>query len=97
MASRARSARATRADRLARVRVVRREAARLAFPRTEFQGYGNTVILYTAYEMDVEKGGETRTERGLATEIFVHQRGQWLNTGWHWHRRRAGSTTLPTR
>ena len=55
---------------------------RLAFPRTEFQGYGNTVILYTAYEMDLENRGETRTERGLSTEIFVHHKGQWVNTGW---------------
>jgi Domain of unknown function (DUF4440) len=55
---------------------------RLAFPRTEFQGYGNTVILYTAYEMDLENRGETRRERGLATEVFVHRHGQWVNTGW---------------
>jgi hypothetical protein len=58
------------------------QLTRLAFPRTEFQGYGNTVILYTAYEMDLENRGETRTERGLATEVFVHRHGQWVNTGW---------------
>ena len=55
---------------------------RLVFPRTEFQGYGNTVILYTSYEMDVQQGGKTRTEKGLATEVFVIRGGQWLNTGW---------------
>src|SRR5262245_29500458 len=49
---------------------------RLAFPRTEFQAYGSTVILYTSYETDVTKGGRTRTERGLATEVFVQQDGR---------------------
>ncbi len=55
---------------------------RVAFPRTEFQAYGSTVILYTSYEADVTKDGRTRTERGLATEVFVQQDGRWLNTAW---------------
>jgi hypothetical protein len=55
---------------------------RLEFPRTEIQAYGNTAIIYTSYEMDVESGGKKRTERGKATEIFVRRNGRWLNTGW---------------
>jgi ketosteroid isomerase-like protein len=55
---------------------------RLAFPRTEFQSYGSTVILYTSYEIDIAREGQTRTERGVATEVFVRQNGRWLNTGW---------------
>jgi ketosteroid isomerase-like protein len=55
---------------------------RLAFPRTEFQAYGSMVILYTSYETDVTMNGQTRTERGLATEVFVQQDGRWLNTAW---------------
>jgi hypothetical protein len=55
---------------------------RLVFPRTEFQVYGNTVILYTTYEMDLVNEGKTNTERGVATEIFVKQNGRWQNTGW---------------
>ena len=55
---------------------------RLVFPRTEFQGYGNTVILYTSYELDMQLGDKPRTEKGLATEVFVNRDGQWLNTGW---------------
>ena len=55
---------------------------RLAFPRTEFQAYGYTVIIYTTYELDIEQGGNTRTERGKATEVFVRREGKWLNTGW---------------
>ena len=57
--------------------------ARLVFPRTEFQAYGATVILYTSYEMDIVRDGAMRTERGLATEVFVQQAdGRWLHTGW---------------
>jgi hypothetical protein len=56
--------------------------ARLVFPRTEFQAYGNTVILYTTYEMDLVTGGKTQTERGAATEIFVRKGDRWINTGW---------------
>jgi ketosteroid isomerase-like protein len=55
---------------------------RLVFPRTEFQAYGNTVIIYTLYEMDITTGGGTRTDRGAATEIFVRQNDRWINTGW---------------
>jgi hypothetical protein len=55
---------------------------RLAFPTTEIQVYGNTAILYTSFEMDLATGGQTQTERGMATEVFVFRNGQWLNTGW---------------
>jgi hypothetical protein len=55
---------------------------RLAFPRTEVQAYGNTVILYTTFEMDIAMNGKVETARGAATEIFVKQRGAWINTGW---------------
>jgi len=55
---------------------------RLVFPRTEFQVYGNTVILYTTYEMDLVTGGKTRTEHGAATEVFVRRNGGFINTGW---------------
>ena len=35
-----------------------------------------------SYEMELQGGGATRTERGMATEIFVRKEGDWLNTGW---------------
>lgn len=55
---------------------------RLVFPTSEIQAYGNTAIIYTSYEMDLLSGGQTRTERGMATEVFVQKDGRWLNTGW---------------
>jgi hypothetical protein len=41
---------------------------RLSFPPTEFQAYGNTVILYTTYEMEFIAAGKPNTDRGVATE-----------------------------
>lgn len=55
---------------------------RLVFPTSEIQAYGNTAIIYTSYEMDLLNGGQPRTERGMATEVFVQKDGKWLNTGW---------------
>jgi hypothetical protein len=55
---------------------------RLAFPRTEIQAYCDTAVLYTTYEMDIQSGGQTRSERGVATEVFVQQNGTWMNSGW---------------
>ena len=55
---------------------------RLEFPRTELQAYGNTVILYTTYDLELFTGGKTERQRGVATEVFVRRDGRWLNTGW---------------
>jgi len=55
---------------------------RLEFPSTEIQAYGNTAILYTSYVLELQSGGQTRTERGMATEVFVRRDGAWINTGW---------------
>jgi len=46
------------------------------------QAYGNTAILYTTYEMDLQVGGKPTSERGAATEVFVRRDGEWINTGW---------------
>ena len=54
---------------------------RLAFPRTGFQGYGKHGDSVPRTKMDLENRGETRTERGLATEVFVQRHGQWVEHG----------------
>jgi ketosteroid isomerase-like protein len=55
---------------------------RLEFPRTDIQVYGNTAIIYTSYELDINHGGKSRTQKGKATEVFVFRGGRWLNSGW---------------
>ena len=54
----------------------------LAFPRTEFQAYGNTAIIYTTYALETERDGKVQKEQGKATEVFVRRGNDWLNTGW---------------
>ena len=54
----------------------------LMFPRTDFQVYGNTAIIYTTYALETERDGTVQKEAGKATEIFVRRGPEWLNTGW---------------
>lgn len=32
--------------------------------------------------MELQTGGQTQTQRGMATEVFVMRDGSWINTGW---------------
>ncbi len=54
----------------------------LTFPRTEFQAYGQTAIIYTTYALETEHDGKISKEQGKATEVFVRRGNDWLNTGW---------------
>jgi hypothetical protein len=56
---------------------------RLEFPRTEFQVYGRTIILYTTYLYELDSNGQKSTHSGRGTEIFVMRDGELVNTGWH--------------
>jgi len=56
---------------------------KLDFPKTEIQAYGNTAVLYSNYEYELESGGQMHRQSGRVTEVFVWRRGQWVNPGWH--------------
>ena len=56
---------------------------RLEFPKTEMQVYGNTVVLYTTYLYETEKGGKRDVKSGRGTEIFVRRGDNLVNVGWH--------------
>ena len=56
---------------------------KLEFPRTEIQIYGNAVILYTTYQLEIEKDGQRKTTSGKGTEIFVRRGNDLVNAGWH--------------
>jgi hypothetical protein len=56
---------------------------RLEFPKTEMQVYGNTVIIYTTYQYEVEAGGKRTTSSGRGTEMFVWRGKDLVNVGWH--------------
>ena len=57
----------------------------LEFPRTEFQQYGDVVILYTTFRLVLKaRDGSLRETKGRGTEVFVHRPGgSWAHTGWH--------------
>lgn len=55
---------------------------RLEFPSTQIQAYGNTAIIYTSYSLELQFDGNTTTEQGMATEVFVRRNGEWVHTGW---------------
>jgi len=58
--------------------------ARLAFPATRAQRYGDVVVLYSLYEIELVDGaGKASTMRGRATEVFVRRDAKWLHPGWH--------------
>jgi ketosteroid isomerase-like protein len=57
--------------------------ARLEFPQTEIQLYGNTAIIYSTYSYEIERGDQKQQSSGRVTEVFVYRKGQWVNPGWH--------------
>ncbi len=56
---------------------------RVAFPRTEIQVFGAVAILYTTFELEIERDGVRKTTAGRGTEIFVRRNNRWVNSGWH--------------
>jgi Domain of unknown function (DUF4440) len=58
--------------------------ATLEFPRTEFQQYGDVVILYTTFRLVLQAAdGATTETSGRGTEVFVRRGGRWAHTAWH--------------
>jgi len=56
---------------------------RLEFPRTEILAYGDVAILFTTYELELEKAGERIASSGRGTEVFVRRKDRWVNSAWH--------------
>lgn len=56
---------------------------KLEFPKTEIQAYGNTVLIYTTYVYETEKGGQRTSTSGRGTEMFVRRGDELVNVGWH--------------
>lgn len=56
---------------------------KLEFPKTELQVYGNTIVIYTTYQYEIEANGKRTTKSGRGTEIFVRRGNDLVNTGWH--------------
>ena len=54
----------------------------LTFPHTDMQCYGDVAVLYSSYVVQLRDGSQATTMAGVATEVFVHRGGGWVNTAW---------------
>jgi ketosteroid isomerase-like protein len=52
------------------------------FTETETHRFGETVVMFSHYEIVTEKGGTRSTEKGRVTEVFVRAAGRWVHTSW---------------
>ena len=51
---------------------------------SEVQVFGDTAILYYTYIFETgTEGGRSGVDAGRGTEVFVREKGRWLDTGWH--------------
>ena len=57
--------------------------ARLEFPHTEIQVFGDVAILYYTYIFATTDGARIVTDSGRGTEFFVRRDGRWVDVGWH--------------
>lgn len=56
----------------------------LEFPRTEFQRYGDVILLYTTFRVVLrDSSGALSETAGRGTEVFVRRESRWIHTGWH--------------
>ena len=78
MSDRAKVLEASRAFKAAGGRLVS-----LSFADNHAQRYGDTLILYSRYDADIDTGKSQESMRGRATEIFVRRNGRWIHPGWH--------------
>lgn len=59
------------------------QLARLEFPRTQIQVFGDTAILYYTYIMEQRLGDRVAVEAGRGTEVFHRRDNRWIDVGWH--------------
>ena len=56
----------------------------LEFPRNVWQRYGDVVILYSSFRLELtDSAGKRQETAGRGTEVFVRRNGRWVHTGWH--------------
>jgi hypothetical protein len=55
----------------------------VSFDSTLTHRFGETVVMFSHYTVDMESGGKRQTLKGRATEVFVRSNGRWLHTSWH--------------
>lgn len=55
----------------------------VSFDQTTVHRFGDVVVMFSHYVVNMETGGKAATQRGRATEVFVRSAGRWVHTSWH--------------
>ncbi len=55
----------------------------VSFDSTLTHRFSETVVMFSHYAVVTESGGQRRTQKGRATEVFVRWNGRWVHTSWH--------------
>jgi ketosteroid isomerase-like protein len=57
--------------------------ASVRFEATKVHRFGDVVVMFSHYIIEMDKGGQRSREHGRATEVFVRHNGKWVHTSWH--------------
>ena len=55
----------------------------VTFANTRIHRFGDVVVMFSHYTIELDKGGQQSSEHGRATEVFVRHNGKWVHTSWH--------------
>ena len=53
------------------------------FDSTTIHRFGDAVVMFSKYEIDLDNNGQKAMVKGRATEVFVRANGKWVHTSWH--------------
>ena len=57
--------------------------ASVTFNATKVHRFGDVVVMFSHYAIDIDKAGQRSAQHGRATEVFVRRNGRWVHTSWH--------------
>ena len=52
------------------------------FDSTTVHRFGETIVMFSHYQIVLMHDGARTTQRGRATEVFVRANGRWVHTSW---------------
>ena len=52
------------------------------FDSTTVHRFGDVVVMFSHYRLELEHDRQRTTQKGRATEVFVRHRGRWVHTSW---------------
>lgn len=52
------------------------------FDSTTVHRFGDVVVMFSHYRLELTHEAQRTTQEGRATEVFVRHRGQWVHTSW---------------